>query len=73
MIEIKLSDLDLPKYSNKAIIRNDFPGFKEDYLAIHCLIIKYSPNTILEIGTSSGNGTNVICNAMGVKKLVECK
>ncbi len=52
----------------KAIIRNDFPGFKEDYLVIHCLIRKYKPKTFMEIGTSSGMGTKVICNALGLKR-----
>jgi hypothetical protein len=55
-------------HSEGAIIRADFPGFKEDYLAIHSLIRKYRPKTLLEIGTSAGSGTNVICNAMGIKK-----
>src|SRR5437868_1316366 len=53
-------------YQNDAIIRDDFPGFKEDYLAIHSLIRRYHPQRFMEIGTSSGTGTNVICNAMGI-------
>lgn len=44
--------------------RHDFPGFHEDYLALHCLIRKYQPATFMEIGTSSGGGTAVICAAM---------
>lgn len=51
-----------------AIIRDDFPGFKEDYQAIHSIIRKHKPRKILEIGTSQGTGTNVICNAMGVRR-----
>jgi hypothetical protein len=51
-----------------AIERNDHPGFKEDYLVLHCLIKKYKPASFMEIGTSIGRGTNVICNAMGLKK-----
>lgn len=47
-----------------AIIRDDFPGFKEDYEVVHQLIKKYTPKSFLEIGTNSGAGTNVICNAM---------
>jgi hypothetical protein len=55
-------------YSGGAIVRDDFPGFREDYLAIHSLIRRYKPTSLLEIGTSAGTGTNVICNAMGVKR-----
>lgn len=55
-------------YSKDAIERNDFPGFHEDYLAIHSIIRKFKPKRLLEIGTSAGTGTNVICNAMGVRK-----
>jgi len=55
-------------FIDDAIIRDDFPGFKEDYQAIHSIIRKYIPRKILEIGTSQGTGTNVICNAMGIKK-----
>jgi hypothetical protein len=54
-------------YSHGAIIRDNFPGFKEDYLAIHSLIRKYQPQRLCEIGTSTGAGTKVICNAMGIK------
>ncbi|MEN9582795.1 MAG: hypothetical protein RL641_749 [Candidatus Parcubacteria bacterium] len=68
MQSIKFSELAVSPYSDNAIVRNDFPGFREDYLAIHSLIRKYQPKTLMEIGTSSGSGTTVICHAMGVKK-----
>jgi hypothetical protein len=55
-------------YDQDAIIRDNFPGFKEDYLVIHSLIRRYQPYRFMEIGTSSGAGTNVICNAMGIRK-----
>lgn len=55
-------------YSERAITREDFPGFREDYLAIHSLIRRYKPTSLLEIGTSAGTGTNVICNAMGIRR-----
>jgi hypothetical protein len=51
-----------------AFLRKDFPGFWEDYLVVHCLIRRYQPNTFFEIGTSGGQGTNVICKAMGIKR-----
>jgi hypothetical protein len=69
MENIGFSEIVKLPYSSNAVIRSDFPGFKEDYLTIHSLIRKYKPKTIMEIGTSSGLGTKVICNAMGIKKL----
>lgn len=55
-------------YSDKALLRADFPGFREDYLVVHSLFRRHSPRSVLEIGTSSGLGTNVICNALGVPR-----
>lgn len=46
-----------------AIENNEFPGFREDYHLLHCLIRKYQPRTFMEIGTNCGTGTNIICNA----------
>jgi len=65
---LKFNEVVTDPLLKDAIVRDDFPGFKEDYLAIHCLIKKYNPNSIIEIGTSTGSGTNIICNAMGIKK-----
>jgi len=55
-------------FADGAITRDDFPGFKEDYMAIHSIIRKYQPQNLIEIGTSMGTGTNIICNAMNVRK-----
>ena len=63
-------DIVVSPFSNGAIIREDFPGFKEDYLVIHSLIRKYDPSRLMEIGTSSGSGTNVICKAMGLRRIL---
>lgn len=63
------TDIVKEPFTKGAIIRSDFPGFKEDYLAIHSLIRKYRPKRLLEIGTSTGNGTKVICRAMGINRL----
>lgn len=51
------------------IYRDDFPGFKEDYTTIHCLLKKYSPLNLLEIGTNTGTGTYIICNALKGKNV----
>lgn len=48
----------------EAILNEAWPGFREDYLVLHFLIKKYSPDSFFEIGTSEGRGTRVICNAM---------
>ena len=53
------ADIVKEPYKKGAIIRSDFPGFKEDYLAIHSIIRTYHPARLLEIGTSTGNGTKV--------------
>lgn len=50
-----------------AITRKDFPGFREDYLVLHSLVRKFRPKNIMEIGTSTGLGTKVICKAMGLQ------
>lgn len=47
-----------------AIINDEFPGFKQDYLVLHSLIRKHQPKTFFEIGTNMGTGTNIICNAI---------
>lgn len=65
---LKYESLVMRNRVTDAVIRNDFPGFKEDYLAIHCLIRKYKPGRFMEIGTSTGSGTKVIARALGIKK-----
>ncbi len=49
----------------KAITRNEFPGFYEDFLVLHCLLAKYRPFNLFEIGTCEGVGTMIIKNALG--------
>jgi hypothetical protein len=68
MFNIAYSEIVKPPYSDDAFIRRDFPGFKEDYLVLHSLIRKYQPGRFMEIGTSVGLGTKVICRAMGLKR-----
>lgn len=68
MRDISFNEIVKSPYSDKAYVRNDFPGFREDYLVLHSLIRKYEPNTFMEIGTSTGLGTKVICTAMKIRK-----
>jgi hypothetical protein len=69
MQDISYTDVVCVPFSKKAITRNEFPGFFEDYMVLHCLISKYKPFTFIEIGTSTGRGTNIICNAMQKRKV----
>ncbi len=48
-----------------AITRNEFKGFYDDFLVLHCLVKKYKPVNLFEIGTCEGVGTMIIKNAMG--------
>jgi hypothetical protein len=66
--EIAYEDVVTPELSRGAVKRRDFPGFREDYLVLHCLIRRYRPERFLEIGTSTGLGTKVICRAMGGRR-----
>lgn len=50
---------------NSAITRNEFKGFYEDFLVLHCLIRKYEPKNLFEIGTCEGVGTMILKNALG--------
>jgi len=69
MEEIAYEDVVRPKLRRGASIRKDFPGFREDYLALHCLIRRFRPERFFEIGTSTGLGTRVICKAMSRRPL----
>ncbi len=64
MIDIPFFEIVKPPFSDGAIERNDFPGFREDYLVLHSLIRKYKPATFMEIGTCDGQGARLIVNAM---------
>jgi predicted O-methyltransferase YrrM len=65
MTEQIFNDIYSDELSKGAIINNRHPGFKEDYLVIHCLIRKYKPASLFEIGTNGGFGTKIIKNAIG--------
>jgi hypothetical protein len=48
-----------------AIINERHPGFKDDYLILHCLLRKHKIKSCFEIGTHAGWGTQIIKNALG--------
>ena len=60
---LKYSDLPIEKHSADAILNQEYTGFEQDYLVLHYLIKEYKPKTFAEVGTSVGDGTNIICNA----------
>lgn len=62
---ISKSDILEPSLANTAITRNEFSGFYDDFLVLHCLIKKFQPKNLFEIGTCEGVGTMIIKNAIG--------
>lgn len=63
MINQTYKDIVTQELLTGAIENNEYHGFREDYHVLHCLIRKYKPTSLLEIGTNMGTGTNIICNA----------
>lgn len=63
MINQTYSDIVTPELLAGAIENNEYDGFLQDYHVLHCLIRKYQPTSLLEIGTNLGTGTNILCNA----------
>lgn len=63
-VERMTSDMIIVGYASGAILNEEFPGFKEDYLVLHCLLRKFKPSTVFEIGTNMGTGTKIIKNAV---------
>jgi predicted O-methyltransferase YrrM len=53
------------EYAKDAIVSNRLPGFVEDYTILHCLLKKFMPKRVIEIGTEKGEGTKTIKNALG--------
>ena len=66
MILQLFSDIVNDELSFGAILNEEYVGFREDYLVLHCLLRKYKPTSFLEIGTNMGTGTKIIKNALGV-------
>lgn len=67
MIEQKFKDVLFEE--EKALIHDEYIGFKEDYLVLHSLLRKYYPNTVTEVGTNIGSGVNVIATALPHAKI----
>jgi predicted O-methyltransferase YrrM len=56
-------DIIMAPLTDNAIIRYE-ADFAEDYLVLHCLVRKYRPSTLFEIGTCEGVGTLILKNAL---------
>lgn len=47
------------------IDNDEYHGFLEDYRTLHCLLRKYKPKSVFEVGCNMGVGTKIIKNAVG--------
>ncbi len=65
MNPITYSEIVTDELSAGAILNEEYHGFKEDYLALHCLLRKYGIKSVFEVGTNMGTGTKIIANAIG--------
>lgn len=70
MINQEFSDIVNDELAHGAILNEEYVGFREDYLVLHCLLRKYRPIKFLEIGTNMGTGTKIIKNALGPDSVV---
>jgi hypothetical protein len=51
------------------IIHDVYPGFREDYLVLQCLLRTYEPKTVFEVGTNTANGVRCIAAAVPEAKI----
>ena len=63
------SDIVTKDLAKDAILNQEYTGFKEDYLVLHCLLKMHQPKSVFEVGTNMGTGTNIICNALPLAKV----
>lgn len=64
MITQTFKDIYTEELADGAILNTEYHGFREDYLLLHCLLRKYKPKSVFEIGTNMGTGTKIIKNAV---------
>jgi len=64
MIKQTFADIYTDDLAKGAILNEEFTGFKEDYLILHCLLRIYKPKSVFEIGCNMGTGTKIIKNAL---------
>lgn len=59
------NDIYSDELAHGAILNERHPGFRQDYLMLHCLLRKHKIKSCFEIGTHVGWGTQIIKNALG--------
>lgn len=64
MKKVTYKDIVTPELLMGAIENNEYIGFKQDYHILHCLLRKYKPQSVFELGTNMGTGTRIIKNAV---------
>jgi hypothetical protein len=64
MITKQFNDIVTDELMKGAVLIDGFKGFLQDYSVLHCLLKIYNPKSVFEIGTSVGDGTNLITNAL---------
>ena len=69
MKEILSSEIITPELLEGNLDHNEYIGFLEDYRVLHCLLRKYNPKSIFEIGTNIGSGVNVMATALPDAKI----
>jgi hypothetical protein len=69
MIQQNYTQICNPSLLKGAIENNEYHGFKQDYHVLWCLLKKYNPKSVFEIGTNLGTGTNIICHALPQAKV----
>jgi predicted O-methyltransferase YrrM len=66
---IGYSDIVTPELLEGNLDHNEYEGFLHDYRALHCLLRRFKPKTIFEIGTNIGSGVNVMATALPEAKI----
>lgn len=69
MIHQKYEDVVTDELLKGNLDHDVYTGFLEDYRCLHCLLRKYQPKTVFEIGTNIGSGVNVIAAAVPEAKI----
>lgn len=67
---MRFADIVTPELSAGAILNEEFRGFREDYLVLHCLMRRAQPRRIFEVGTNKGTGTQILKNAVPMAEVL---
>lgn len=68
MTPVKYTDIVNKALSAGAVLHTHEP-FIKDYTVLHCLLKKYKCSSVFEVGTHTGEGTNIICHAVPSAKV----